>query len=78
MRKVIIRLILLIFGFILSIGVFAQQPPAPPADKGTSGNQSPAGGQQGVPIEPGTGVLLILAAAYGFKKIKDVRKIQDN
>ena len=73
MRKIIMGLTLVAFGIILSVGVFAQ-PPRPPAGQGTSGNQSP-GGPLGAPLEPGTGVLLILAAAYGFKKVMDVRKI---
>jgi hypothetical protein len=75
MKKVIIGLISLAFCVILSVGVFAQ-PPRPPADKGTGGNQTP-GSPTGTPIEPGTGVLLMLAAAYGFKKVQVARKIQN-
>lgn len=74
MKKVIIGFVLVAFGIILSVGVFAQ-PPRPPADKGTSGNQPPAGSPMGSPIDPGTGVLLILAAAYGFKKVQVARKM---
>jgi hypothetical protein len=76
MKKVIIGFILVAFGVILSVGVFAQ-PPRPPADKGTVGNQPPAGAPTGTPIEPGTGVLLILAAAYGFKKVQVARTFQN-
>ena len=72
MRKVIIGLIIVTFGVILSVGVFAQ-PPRPPANQGTNGNQSPAGGPIGSPIEPGTGILLMLAAAYGIKKVQETK-----
>ena len=75
MRKVIIGLILVTFGIILSVSVFAQ-PPRPPANFGTNGNQTP-GGPHGAPIEPGTGVLLILATGYALKKVQEVRKMQN-
>ena len=74
MKKVLTGLIIVTFGIILSVSVFAQAP-RPPAGQGTSGNQPPAGSPIGTPIEPGTGILLILAAAYGLKKVKDVKKI---
>jgi hypothetical protein len=73
MRKVIIGLILVTFSVILSVGVFAQ-PPRPPLNQGAAGNQSP-GGPTGAPIDPGTGILLILAAAYGLKKVQVARKM---
>jgi hypothetical protein len=74
MKKVIKGLILLTFGVILTIGVFAQ-PPRPPLNQGTLGNQG--GSNTGAPIEPGTGVLLMLAFGYGFKKFLEARKIQN-
>ena len=81
MRKVIISLFLLTFGVILSVGLFAQPsptPPAPPENKGTSGNQPPPYTPTGSPIEPGTGILLALAAAYGLKKVQLVRKTRNS
>ena len=75
MKKVIIGFISVVFCIILSVGVFAQ-PPRPPANKGTNGNQAP-GNPIGSPIEPGTGVLLMLAAAYGFRKVQVARKLQN-
>ena len=81
MRKVILGLVLLTFGVIISVGLFAQpsaQPPAPPADKGTSGNQPPAQAPTGSPIEPGTGILLLMAAGYGIKKVWNVRKTENS
>jgi hypothetical protein len=77
MRKILLGFILLTFGVILSTGIFAQptpQPPAPPENKGTNGNQPPPGNTPiGGPIEPGTGILLLLAVGYGLRKVKDVR-----
>jgi hypothetical protein len=72
MKKVKALLILLALGFIFSIGIMAQ-PPRPPSGQGTSGNQPPAG-PTGSPIDPGTGIFLILAAGYGLKKIYNIRK----
>jgi hypothetical protein len=72
MKKVKATLILLALGFVLSIGMMAQ-PPIPPTDMDSGGNQSPGGGPTGAPIEPGTGILLILAAAYGLYKIQEQR-----
>jgi|PlaIllAssembly_1097288.scaffolds.fasta_scaffold1305959_1 hypothetical protein len=81
MRKIIIGLFLLTFGVIISIGLFAQpsaEPPAPPDTKGTSGNQPPPYNPPGAPIEPGAGILLIMAGAYGLKKIRDVRNVSNS
>jgi hypothetical protein len=81
MKKIIIGLFILTFGVILSSGLFAQpsfDPPAPPDNKGTSGNQSPPSNSTGAPVEPGTGILLIMAGAYGIKKIRDVRKVNNS
>jgi len=81
MKKIIIGLFLLTFGVILSSGLFAQpsfEPPAPPDNKGTSGNQSPPSNSTGAPVEPGTGILLIMAGAYGIKKIRNMRKVNNS
>ena len=78
MKKIIIGLFLLTIGLIISVGLFAQpspNPPAPPVNQGTNGNQPPPySPPTGGPIEPGTGILLILAAAYGVRKLRDARK----
>lgn len=72
MKKVIASLILVATGIVFSIGIMAQ-PPQPPAGQGTSGNQPPAG-VPGAPIDGGLGIILILAAGYGLKKIHNVRQ----
>jgi hypothetical protein len=77
MRKIIIGLFLLTLGFIISSGLFAQPsatPPAPPENKGTNGNQPPPYNPTQGPLEPGTGILLLLAGAYGIKKARDLKK----
>ena len=63
---------LIILCFIAFIQTGLAQPPRPPSDKGSITNQGPAG-PAGAPIDGGTSIFLILAAAYGFKKFKRVR-----
>ena len=60
----------LILAMVLSFGVMAQAPP-PPTDPTAGGNQHP-NGSTGAPLDPGTGILLILAGAYGLKSLKKV------
>jgi hypothetical protein len=70
MKKFKVSLIIIAIGIIFSTGVIAQpQPPAPPSNQGTSGNQSPAGGgPAGAPIDGGLSVLLSFALIYGIRK----------
>jgi hypothetical protein len=70
MNKFKIHLILLFLGFVISAGIMAQGPPTPPSDPNAGGNQSPSG----APIDPGTTVFLILAAAYGLKKAYGLKR----
>ena len=62
---------LIIIGLTFSIDTMAQDspPPAPPSEHGSSGNQ---GGR--APIGGGLLILLGLGAAYGGKKIYDLKK----
>ena len=55
---------------LASATMFAQAPPPPPPSHGSSGNQ-PGGN---APIASGLFILLSLGAAYGGKKIYDLRK----
>jgi hypothetical protein len=73
MKKLQATLISLAVGIVFSIGVMAQGPPNPPSDLNAGGNQPPSG-TTGAPIDPGTGLFLILAACYGVKKAYDTRK----
>ena len=75
MKKIKAILLTVTLGILFSIGVTAQAPPLPPSDPTASGNQSPAG-PSGAPIEPGTGILLALAAAYGLKEFKRMKAME--
>jgi hypothetical protein len=73
MKKMKTIIMTLTLGIIFSIGMMAQ-PPRPPLDPIAGGNQSPGGNPPaGAPIAPGTGILLILAVAYGVKEFRRVR-----
>ncbi len=75
MKKQIIRSLtglLVIFLLSFSPILLAQDPPPPPSvGHGQSGNQPPGGG---APIGSGLVFLLALGAAYGGKKVYDMRK----
>ncbi len=66
--KIILASLFLIF---MSFGVLAQDPPDPPDGHGEETDQDP-GGQ--APIGAGTLLLIGLGAAYGGKKVYDLRK----
>jgi len=51
--------------------IYAQGPPPPPGDHGSSGNNAPGGN---APIGGGLFILLGLGAAYGTKKWYNHRK----
>jgi hypothetical protein len=74
MKKLNVLLILIVLGIMFTLRVSAQRPPAPPSDPTLGGNQPPAGPTGGAPIDPGTGIFLILAAGYGLKKGYDIKK----
>jgi hypothetical protein len=64
-------IIVFLLSFILSLNGFAQtEPPDPPDTHGESGDQ-PAGN---APIGGGIFILLGLGAAYGSKKLYDLRE----
>lgn len=59
-----------VLALTISSATYAQAPPPPPPDHGETGNQN--GGN--APVGSGLLILLGLGAAYGGKKIYDVRK----
>lgn len=72
--KTIFKILLLpAFVLLFQTAVFSQgsQPPPPPGGHGESGNQPPGGG---APIGAGAGMLLLMAAGYGAKKVYDARQ----
>jgi hypothetical protein len=65
MKKAIILLSFVILG---SMTLSAQAPPHPPSSADNGGTNGPVGGT-GAPVDGGTGILLLLAAAYGIRKV---------
>jgi hypothetical protein len=66
MKTNMIKVLILCGLFFICLGAFAQVPPPPPGGgHGGTGNQE--GG--GAPIGSGIGILLVLGAAYGGKKL---------
>ena len=73
MKNITKTLTALITITLLSINLSAQTPPPPNGGGDPSqGNNTPVGG--GAPITGGLGILLVLGAAYGGKKVYDYRK----
>ena len=68
-KKVAITM-LVIIGLTFSIDSIAQDAPPPPPDHGSSGNQ-PGGN---APIGGGLFILIGLGAAYGGKKLYEMKK----
>ena len=60
---------------LLSFGLFAQTPPHPNGGTAPSGNNTPVGG--GAPIDGGLTILLLLGAAYGSKKLFEMKKLSN-
>ena len=69
--KKILLITLLIVASVTTINLFAQAPPPPPAHSST-GNQP----GRNAPIGGGLFILLGLGAAYGGKKIYDIKKAE--
>jgi hypothetical protein len=65
---IVIGLMCLVFNPAIADG-----PPPPPGGHGGSGNATPPSGG-GAPIDGGLSILLALAAAFGAKKVYDMRK----
>ncbi|MDP2722628.1 MAG: hypothetical protein Q8O72_07720 [Bacteroidales bacterium] len=70
MKKILIQLMIIVSFTLTSTFLLAQDPPPPPSDHGGN-NNAPAGG---APIGGGLFILLGLGAAYGGKKLYDLRK----
>ena len=71
LKPLMFSLILLCFMAFARTGIAQGPVPPPPPDvKGSNENKGPAG----APIDPGTGIFLILAAGYGMKKVYDGRR----
>ena len=62
-----------VFIVSLSFGVFAQGDPPDPPGHGESDDQQPGGN---APVSGGVLMLLTMGAAYGGKKVYDMRKME--
>ena len=74
MKKTIVNslnILIIIFFLSISVSGIAQPPPPPPGGSNTQGNKLDGGG---APIGGGLFILLGLAAAYGGRKIYNLRK----
>lgn len=60
---------------LLISGVGYADPPGPPTDHGSSGNQDPE--PVGAPIDGGLGVLVLLAAGVGYGGLKMARAFKN-
>ncbi len=75
MKKIFLAFIVTAFFAVNSLNVIAD-PPGPPAPGG--GSPSGSGGTPvGAPIDSGVYVLITLGAAYGLRKIYEMRKKED-
>ncbi|MBU2554768.1 MAG: hypothetical protein KKF98_09950 [Bacteroidetes bacterium] len=72
MKKILAKLLLITVLITGSQQLISQPPPPPPPGHGGDGNQN-AGN---APIDGGLGILLVLGAAYGGKRLYDRRKEQ--
>jgi len=63
-----------IFFFFLTNGIMAQNPPDPPDGHGSDQDEEPGGN---APLSGGVFILLGLGAAYGGKKVFDLRKEEE-
>ena len=70
LRSLIISTCLMLVFCTISV---AQDPPPPPGDHGSAGNQTPSG----APIDGGLGILLAIGAGYGGYKLYRARKQQE-
>ncbi|MBZ0243201.1 MAG: hypothetical protein K8F24_08310 [Bacteroidales bacterium] len=64
---------------VFSIPAFSQGPPEPPPPNGGNNpddGNTPVGGN--TPIDGGLGIMLLLGAAYGGKKIYQFKKEKNN
>jgi hypothetical protein len=71
-RNIFFKALTVLFFMALTTALPAQNPPPPPGVHGETGNQTPPGG--GVPVGSGLVILLALGAAYGGKKVYEMRK----
>ena len=76
MKNTLLKLSAIAAMVLLSFGLFAQNPPHPNGGGAPGGGNTPVGG--GAPIDGGLTFMLLLAAAYGSKKLYKTNKEKIN
>ncbi len=72
MKIRIFPLVVMMGILFINVNLIAQDPPPPPSEgHGQTGNQVPGGG---APIGSGLLIMLALGAAYGGKKVHNMKK----
>ncbi|KAA5827597.1 hypothetical protein FPF71_01780 [Algibacter amylolyticus] len=69
-----IKAVLLVFAFISTTSLMAQGPQGPPAFGSGDDSDNVIDNNQGVPLDGGIAALIIGAAAFGIKKLRDNSK----
>ncbi len=69
--QIFLPIIFLVISLFFSQSLYPQSPPDPPSGHGGGGDANPGGG---APIGGGLFILLGLGAAYGGKKLYQMRK----
>lgn len=72
MKNTLLKLSAVAAMILLSFGLFAQNPPHPNGGGAPGGGNTPVGG--GAPIDGGLTIMLLMAAAYGSKKLYKINK----
>jgi hypothetical protein len=72
MKKIIKSVIVAGMIFSLPLLSLAQSPPHPNGGNSPGGGNTPVGG--GAPIDGGLSIMLLLGAAYGSRKIYQIKK----
>jgi hypothetical protein len=72
MKKIIKTLVIVTLFITTPLLLDAQSPPHPNGGGGPGGGNTPVGG--GAPIDGGLSIMLLLGAAYGSRKIYQIKK----
>jgi hypothetical protein len=72
MKKAVKLLVIAVIFLSLPLLSLAQTPPHPNGGGGPGGGNTPVGG--GAPIDGGLSIMLLLGAAYGSRKIYQMKK----
>lgn len=72
MKNKILKAVVVLLISLSPVLLLAQNPPHPNGGSGPTGGNTPVGG--GAPIDGGLTIMLVLAAAYGSRKVYQYKK----